>query len=378
MLKHPNDAINAIDDTNYKLIQPVGQLLSTPLARDWILEGVIEQGSLSMIFGESGAGKSFCALSIAAAISTGLDWFGHHVQAGPVVYVAGEGKTGIIHRLVAWGLENEVDLTGTPLMVTNHAISFHDSSEVHQLLDDIESMPVCPRLIVIDTLARATAGMDENCSRDMGRFISTCDHIMRNYGCAIIIVHHTGHRDLNRARGSSVLRAALDVEIQVQFDRRKKIISLGCTKIRDGDEFSQLNFQLVKKILPSEWKDSQGSALVSATLEPVYGIDNDINTADSGLSTNAEKVFWETFQTSLKGSESIQIDGLVLPCIDENVLRERCYESGISNSTKPDSNRKAFRRLADKFLEKKRIAIYDGKYYQPVDNQAYNGQHQVI
>lgn len=153
MLKHPNDAINAIDDTNYKLIQPVGQLLSTPLARDWILEGVIEQGSLSMIFGESGAGKSFCALSIAAAISTGLDWFGHHVQAGPVVYVAGEGKTGIIHRLVAWGLENEVDLTGTPLMVTNHAISFHDSSEVHQLLDDIESMPVCPRLIVIDTLA---------------------------------------------------------------------------------------------------------------------------------------------------------------------------------------------------------------------------------
>ena len=376
MKRNPSDVALAINEQRYKVIQPIGALLSKPVTRDWIVEAMIEHGSLNMIFGESGAGKSFCALSIAAAVATGLDWFGHNVQAGPVVYVAGEGKTGIIQRLATWGLENGVDLSGTPLMVTNHAISFNESSEVDQLLGDIENMPVRPSLIVIDTLARASAGMDENCSRDMGQFVLTCDHIMRNYGCAIIIVHHTGHRDLNRARGSSALRAAIDVEIQVKFDRRKKIISFSCTKVRDGDEFSQLNFHLEKKRLPSEWNDSRGNPLISAVLKLVDSIDND--TIDLEPVTNSEKVFMETFQNSLNGSDSIQIDGKTLPCVDENVMRELCYKADISNSIKLDSKRKAYRRVADKLLADGRLAIYNGKYYKPVENRADSGQHQVI
>jgi hypothetical protein len=244
------------------------------------------------------------------------------------------------------------------------------------LLDDIESMPVKPKLIIIDTLARATPGMDENCAGDMSRFISTCDYMKRNFGCAVLIVHHTGHRESNRARGSSALKGAMDFEIKTTIDRRKSLITLDCTKMRDGAEFKKVTLGFEKTILPPEWNDSRGNPLISAVLKLVDSIDND--TIDLEPVTNSEKVFMEIFQNSLNGSDSIQIDGKTLPCVDENVMRELCYKADISNSIKLDSKRKAYRRVADKLLADGRLAIYNGKYYKPVENRADSGQHQVI
>src|SRR4051794_31631576 len=55
---------------------------------DWLIEGIIEKNTLAAVFGDPGAGKSFLALSMAAAIATGTAWHGHKCASGAVFVVA--------------------------------------------------------------------------------------------------------------------------------------------------------------------------------------------------------------------------------------------------------------------------------------------------
>ena len=47
--------------------------------------------------------------------------------------------------------------------------------------------------------------------------LDACGHLQAEFGCAVILVHHTGVSDeaQHRARGSSAWRGALDIEISV-------------------------------------------------------------------------------------------------------------------------------------------------------------------
>ena len=53
-----------------------------------LIKGMIEREQTSLIFGESGSGKTFLALDRDLHIAAGLDWFGRKVTQGGVVYVA--------------------------------------------------------------------------------------------------------------------------------------------------------------------------------------------------------------------------------------------------------------------------------------------------
>ena len=88
----------------------------------------------------------------------------------------------------------------------------------------------------------------------------------------VLLVHHTGKDATRRARGSSVLRAALDNEILVKQDK-KGLVKLTNEKMKDAEPFQPMAFQLV----PVTLRDCQGRELVnecgqtatSCVLEPV-------------------------------------------------------------------------------------------------------------
>ena len=54
-----------------------------------------------MVFGPSGAKKSFLVYDLACCIATGKDWHGHRVKQGNVLIIAGEGHGGLNRRLKA-------------------------------------------------------------------------------------------------------------------------------------------------------------------------------------------------------------------------------------------------------------------------------------
>ncbi len=177
---------------------------------DWLLRGMLERDTFALIFGDPGTGKSFLAIDWACRIATGTPWRDHRVQAGPVVYLAGEGRQGFGRRTRAWEQHHGVSLAEAPLYV-GPAVAIANPTELVDLIAAIDEGEA-PALIVLDTLARCFGGGDENATKDMSAFVSACDALRRRYGCTILVVHHTGHADKNRARGAIALKAALDAD----------------------------------------------------------------------------------------------------------------------------------------------------------------------
>ncbi|TXI80661.1 MAG: hypothetical protein E6Q39_02265, partial [Crocinitomicaceae bacterium] len=73
----------------------ISDLLSDIRPTDWLIHGFFESDSMSLLFGDPAAGKSFVAIDLAACIATGKDWHGHKTKQGAVIYIAGEGMNGI-------------------------------------------------------------------------------------------------------------------------------------------------------------------------------------------------------------------------------------------------------------------------------------------
>lgn len=80
---------------------PASALTINPIAIDWLVENIIERGSLNLLFGEPGAGKSLFALDWAFCMAAGIDWHGYRTKPVGVVVIAGEGFAGMARRLKA-------------------------------------------------------------------------------------------------------------------------------------------------------------------------------------------------------------------------------------------------------------------------------------
>jgi hypothetical protein len=97
----------------------------------------------------------------------------------------------------------------------------------------VESKGKKAALIIGDTLARMSAGANENSGEDMGSVIERFDRIRRETGAHFMLIHHSGKDQSRGARGHSSLRASVDTEIEVQDSKDGKFAQV--TKQRDLD-----------------------------------------------------------------------------------------------------------------------------------------------
>ena len=221
----PNDS--QIGSTRWRLLSAKEVLNLSPIT--WLIEGEIPENGLTVLYGDSGSGKSFLALDYALRIA----------QESNVVYIAGEGLAGYPDRLLAWRNHHNQPLDNFHLV--DEAIPMLDETAVTEFISLINTLQ--PKLIVIDTLARAMLGGDENSARDMGMFIAACNDIQRHTGAAVLVVHHTG-KNRNSERGSSALRGGADSMIELSND--DGLISISCAKSKDSQPFKTRYMRLVK------------------------------------------------------------------------------------------------------------------------------------
>lgn len=209
----------------------------------WLIEGVIPDGSFAEIHGKPGHGKSFLALDWALSIATGQAWAGREVRQGEVVYVAGEGVPGYTARVRAWKAARgwEGRLAGVQFVA--EPVQLHVEDDVSDFLRRLQQSEAKPVLIVFDTLARCFVGGDENSARAMGMVVAAVDRIREETGAAVLLVHHTTASGRDE-RGSSALRGAADIMASVHL--RKDVLTVECSKMKDGAEFDSIVFQLVE------------------------------------------------------------------------------------------------------------------------------------
>ena len=202
----------------------------------FLVDGLIEDETISLLFGAPASGKSFIAMNIACSVASGLPFFEQEVKRGSVIYVAGEGARGLRKRAYAWCQNTGFEWGELSVLLSERSVSILDTSELLKLKDDIDkNIPKHgkPALIIVDTLNRNFGGGDENSNADMGRFIKALEHFQKLYSCNILIVHHSGHSDAGRVRGASALTAAVDAEYCVRM--KQGLIEMSCTKMKDDE-----------------------------------------------------------------------------------------------------------------------------------------------
>lgn len=256
--------------SEYKpLFVSVGEMMKQTHSISWLIRGYMEAQSLSLMFGDPASGKSFNAVDMACCIATGKDWHGHKVLAGRVLYIAGEGNRGYSARCAAWSILNGTCLDHAPLSFSSKTVNLSDPKAAAQLNAEITMMTnetgEPPRLIIVDTVARTMDG-DENSTRDMAVFVQQLDLLKDMHHCAILLVHHTGHGAKDRARGSTVLKGALDAEYRVSKDQ-DGMIRLECTKMKESDAPAPMAFKLTDVRLPM--LDDEGEPIYKAAIERV-------------------------------------------------------------------------------------------------------------
>jgi hypothetical protein len=107
-----------------------------------------------------------------------------------------------------------------------------DAADVVELVKAVSkarNMPV--HLIIGDTLARMSAGANENSGEDMAPVMARFDQVAKATGAAITIIHHNGKNAAAGARGWSGIRAHIDTEIEVTVENDTRMATV--TKQRE-------------------------------------------------------------------------------------------------------------------------------------------------
>ncbi len=242
-------------------LKSAAELTAKSIPLDWLIKNILEQGSLNLLFGEPGAGKSLFALDWGFCLAAGLSWNDHQTKQADVVIVSGEGYSGYQRRLKALEFKH-CQKAPANLFISQRPAQLLDPGNTRLLADSIKAICSKPGLVVIDTLHRNMDG-DENSSQDIGKFIGNIDLYLKPLGAAVLVVHHSGHSTKERSRGSSSIRAAMDGEFSAT--KSENSIVLSCHKAKDFEAFKPLQFTL--KVAELDWLDDENKHMTSVYLE---------------------------------------------------------------------------------------------------------------
>jgi hypothetical protein len=243
-------------------IVPALELTAQPTKIEWVVDNYIERGSLNLLFGESGSYKSLIILDWAFCAAAGIPWHGQVTSQCNVVIIAGEGYSGLGRRIKA--LEQKYQMKAPEgLFVSKQPASMLDPENVQLVIKSILALCPSPGLIVLDTMHRNMNG-DENSSQDIAAFINNIDNYFTPTGAAVLIVHHSGHNQKDRSRGSSSIRAAMDAEFSTVKTNTGIVFS--CSKSKDFEPLPPMHFSL-KTALLDDWDKVGGEIMTSVYLE---------------------------------------------------------------------------------------------------------------
>lgn len=176
---------------------------------EFLIEGILFKGTLNVLSGYTGEGKSMVALSIAKAILTGENLWGRFpVKKGSVLLIDEETpRPWLKDRIKRFNFTPDLPYS----FLHFQTVKVDSDEHFNALCEEIERLK--PTLIVIDSLIRVH-GQDEQSSSDMQRVSDRLRKIANN-GSTILTIHHHkkgGDNLSQKSRGSTEIIAGIDIE----------------------------------------------------------------------------------------------------------------------------------------------------------------------
>jgi hypothetical protein len=292
----------------------------------YLVDGILMTKRIQMIFGLSEAHKTFLAVDLAMSIAYGLPAFGHFAvqEPGDVVYCADEDYDDVTQvRAAAWGTAKGINVwLERPLRPDNQTapgrVFWIDrcprivaQTDVAKLINHLcgrTPAGVKPKLIIIDTKAKAMIGMNEDSAKDTGLLFHAMSELRRAFGCAVLLLAHPKKDEPGVLRGSSA--QVNDGDGIWLAERNNDFVTMTCVRWKAGPKPE--NFLLRSTAYDSGAVHRDGSHIMA----PVY-IKNDgkapLQVIDQRMTPKKKKAELHRFDVAKRRKE-----------LDE-IYRERGY-----------------------------------------------------
>jgi putative DNA primase/helicase len=244
---------------------PADDFAAQPAPIAWLVKHWVQAGALIMVHGPSGGGKTFVVLDWCLRMAAGMDhWCSNKVRPGSVVYLAGEGHHGLRGRVAAWKHHHQAGRLS--MWLSRDGCDLNTPTGYAKVVEQVRMLPKMPAIIVVDTLHRFLSG-DENSAQDTKTMLDACGALMREFSCAVLLVHHTGVSEeaQHRARGSSAWRGALDIEVSIVPSKNGSPMEIIQRKSKDAELAKTVYVRLEQVQIPG-WKDEDDQPVTSAVI----------------------------------------------------------------------------------------------------------------
>ncbi|QJR10105.1 hypothetical protein DSM104443_01158 [Usitatibacter rugosus] len=339
---------------------PVSEVWGELVASPSLVKNFLAPGQITVLFAPSAHFKSVFAIDFAMCAGTGHPFHGFKVRRVPVLYVAGEGHAGIRKRLRAWLLDRGYTDESEPPWVhvtTAPADLMSKPGELRATVAEVERFYGAPvGLVVIDTLAANFGAGDENHATDMQVAINNARNA--SPGAAVLLVHHVGHGQSERERGSYALVGAADIRIRATYDDVSKVVELEWLKLKDDERPEPLAFAWRKVALG--WFDEEGEELTSVVLDRLNGPAPPRTPRAVGMGKNQETAMraLRTLLTAARKNLQERGDDPTKACILIDGWKADLARRGI--------DRRRFHELLNDLVER-RLIVIDRVHVAPVE-----------
>lgn len=215
-----------------------------------LIKGLLYRNTLAQLSGLPGCYKSFGAIAMSCALAAGESFGSFWVpKPGKVVYVVAEGASGLEARLFAWCEVWEVDPAALvdQLYILPLPIQLGDRVDVSEAVEVVQEIDA--DLLVLDTRARCTLGLDENSATEQGRAIEAADKIRAAADCTVWGIHHSS-RTGTAGRGSNAWDGAVWSDLRMEGAGLQAKIH--CEKHKDVEDGCDHHFSLVRHTVSTE------------------------------------------------------------------------------------------------------------------------------
>jgi hypothetical protein len=221
-------------------------IATAPPPTVWLVDRIVEAGTLSVWYGSPGSMKSMLLADMAICIAAGIPWLGgipgaevapRAVSQTAVLWIDVDNGLAVSHRRFAALAKSRSLSTGSITLHCFPPLDLCDPYAVQEFRDII--LEENAGLVVVDTLLNATTVTSENDSAQMRGPMFALRRLVDQTGASIAVLHHPnkgGSKDGNGdIRGSGAIAGAVDSTFRVvRPDIKSGEITIAPTKTRNS------------------------------------------------------------------------------------------------------------------------------------------------
>ena len=194
-----------------------------------------------------------------------------------------------------------------------------DLGDAMKLVEEIKGLSaemeqrfgVRAEVVVIDTVARALAGGNENASEVMGAFVINCGRIQEASALAVLGVHHGGKEGGRGPRGHEALHGAADFEIEVAPAVEGNPNAWTVRKLKAGPAGATNRFRLKQRTVDV---DAEGEPITSCVVVPESATDAAVSSKPKGYRAGPDQMaFLQALATAIEQKGVMPPLGLDVP-----------------------------------------------------------------